>query len=69
MFRCPPRNLSTILQRQEVVAYFANPAQTDLARALQQCVRNVKNLPRLLKKLATTQARDFIPPSKEQTHT
>ncbi len=35
MFRCPPRSLDTILQRQEVIAYFANPAQNDLVKMLQ----------------------------------
>jgi DNA mismatch repair ATPase MutS len=56
MFRCPPRNISTILQRQDVVAFFANPAQNDLAKLLQSCLKNVKNIPRLLRKLAATQA-------------
>ena len=56
MFRCPPRNLSVILQRQEVVAYFANPAQNDLVKILQGHLRSIRNLSHLLKKIATTQA-------------
>ena len=56
MFRCPPRNLSVILQRQEVVAYFANPAQSDLVKILQGHLRSIRNLSHLLKKIATTQA-------------
>ena len=56
MFRCPPRNLSVILQRQEVVAFFANPAQNDLVKILQGHLRCIRNLSHLLKKIATTQA-------------
>ena len=56
MFRCPPRNLSVILQRQEVVAYLANPAQNDLVKILQGHLRSIRNLSHLLKKIATTQA-------------
>ncbi|XP_059098845.1 mutS protein homolog 5-like [Tigriopus californicus] len=56
MCRCPTRNLNLIQNRQEVISFLASPGQGELVKALQGCLTLVKNVPKLLKGLVSTQA-------------
>lgn len=56
MCRCPTRNLNLIQNRQEVISFLASPGQGELVKALQGCLTLVKNVPKLLKSLVSTQA-------------
>lgn len=56
MFRSPTRDLSIILTRQKAVAYFAKPDRYELCKVFQDCMRCIKNIHRILKKLSFNHA-------------
>ena len=53
--RCPLANMAAILERQEAVAYFAHPKQIEMVAALKKQIKDVKNVPKILRIVSTTQ--------------
>jgi DNA mismatch repair protein MSH5 len=56
LFRSLPRSVSRIQERQEAVVFFSHPSQIDLVRSMKECLKNIRNVPKVLKKLISNQA-------------
>ena len=53
ILRCPVSNIEMILRRQQAIEFFTSPSQIDLVKAFQHCLKDIRNVPSLLKKMAT----------------
>ncbi|KAK3560765.1 hypothetical protein QTP86_019211, partial [Hemibagrus guttatus] len=51
-FHRPTRDLSVLRRRQEVIRFFTSPHNSELMSTLQSFLRNVKNIPVLLRKMS-----------------
>ena len=56
LLRCLPREISVIQSRQEAVAFFRQPTQTETLKVMQDALKNVKCITRYLKRLTLNQA-------------
>ncbi|XP_071511736.1 mutS protein homolog 5-like, partial [Diadema antillarum] len=54
-FLRPSRNISLLRERQEAVAFFLNPRNAEVTASLQDCLRNIKNVPRIFKQMQQAQ--------------
>ncbi|XP_060744144.1 mutS protein homolog 5 [Tachysurus vachellii] len=56
-FHRPTRDLSVLRRRQEVIRFFTTPRNSDIMNTLQSFLRNVKNIPVLLRKMSLSHTR------------
>ncbi|GAA6071508.1 mutS protein homolog 5 isoform X1, partial [Tachysurus ichikawai] len=56
-FHRPTRDLSVLRRRQEVIRFFTSPRNSDIMNTLQSFLRNVKNIPVLLRKMSLSHTR------------
>lgn len=56
LFRALPRSICLIQERQEAVVFFSHPSQIDLVHSIKECLKNIKSVPKILKKLSSNQA-------------
>ncbi|KAK3747589.1 hypothetical protein QZH41_015825 [Actinostola sp. cb2023] len=55
-FMRPTRNLEVIQQRQMAIVFFMAPRNQELVASLQDCLKNIKNISRILSRMKTAQA-------------
>ncbi|XP_047676987.1 mutS protein homolog 5 isoform X3 [Tachysurus fulvidraco] len=56
-FHRPTRDPSVLRRRQEVIRFFTSPRNSDIMNTLQSFLRNVKNIPVLLRKMSLSHTR------------
>lgn len=55
-FLCPIRDIDVIKQRQDAVAFFVNPRNIEVFSTLTDCMKNIKNIVPVLKRMYQAQA-------------
>ncbi|XP_033111357.1 mutS protein homolog 5-like [Anneissia japonica] len=55
-FMRPSRDINLLRQRQEAVAFFMSPRNIEVVSSLQDCLKHIKNVPRILSKMKQAQA-------------
>ncbi|XP_030638875.1 mutS protein homolog 5 [Chanos chanos] len=51
-FLRPTRDLAVLKRRQEVVRFFTSPRNSDYVNTLQGCLRNIRNIPTMLRRMS-----------------
>ncbi|XP_031553158.1 mutS protein homolog 5-like [Actinia tenebrosa] len=55
-FMRPTRNIEVLSQRQKAINFFMLPRNQELVSSLQDCLKNIKNISRILSRMKTAQA-------------
>ncbi|CAH1773170.1 unnamed protein product [Owenia fusiformis] len=55
-FMQPLKDMAKLEQRQDAVAFFANPRNIEVTSTLEDCLKHVKHIPRILARMTSSQA-------------